>query len=88
MLRQGKAHKRRDAEAKYLTEQRDAEPDKARHTREQEQRDTLRQRKSDVMLRQSNAHERARMVTRQLRHMRESKNSVKDAETKHTRKQY
>ena len=39
MLRQGKAHKRRDAEAKYLTEQRDAERDKARHMREQERRD-------------------------------------------------
>ena len=88
MLRQGKAHERRDAEAKHLTEQRDAEQDKARHMREQEQRDTLRQRKSGVMLRQSNAHERARTVTRQLRHMRESKNGVKDAETKHTRKQY
>ena len=40
MLRQGKAHERRDAEAKHLTEQRDAEPDKARHMREQEQSDT------------------------------------------------
>ena len=57
MLRQGKAHERRDAEAKHLREHRDAEPDKARHMREQEQRDTLRQRKSGVMLRQSNAHE-------------------------------
>ena len=28
-------------------------------------------RESSVMLRQSNAHERARTVTRQLRHMRE-----------------
>ena len=36
MLRQGKAHEQRDAEAKHLTEQRDAEPDKARHMREQE----------------------------------------------------
>ena len=48
----------------------------------------LRQRRSGVMLRQSNAHERARTVTRQLRNMRESKNGVKDAETKHMRKQY
>ena len=48
-----KAHERRDAEAKHLTEQRDAESDKARHMREQEQRDTLRQRKSGVMLRYS-----------------------------------
>ena len=46
MLRQGKAHERRDAEAKHLREHRDAEPDKARHIREQEQRDTLRQRKA------------------------------------------
>ena len=46
MLRQGKAHERRDAEAKHLREQRYAEPDKARHMREQEQRDTLRQRKT------------------------------------------
>ena len=57
MLRQGKAHERRDAEAKHLREHRDAEPDKASAHREQEQRDTLRQRKSGVMLRQSNAHE-------------------------------
>ena len=42
------------------------------------QRDTLRRRKSGVMLRQSNAHEQA-TVTRQIRHMRESKNGVKDA---------
>ena len=88
MLRQGKAHEWRDAEAKHLTKQHDAQPDKARHMREQEQRDTLRQRKSGVMLRQSNAHERARTVTRQLRDMRESNNGVKDAETKHMRKQY
>ena len=31
MLRQGKAHERRDAEVKHLREHRDAEPDKARH---------------------------------------------------------
>ena len=48
---------------KHLREQRDAEPDKARHMREQEQCDTLRQRKSGMMLRQSNSHERARTVT-------------------------
>ena len=39
MLRQGKAHEWRDAEVKHLREQRDAEPDKASHVREQEQRD-------------------------------------------------
>ena len=31
MLRQGKAHERRDAEVKHLREHRDAEPDKAKH---------------------------------------------------------
>ena len=45
---QGKAHERRDAE-----------PDKARHIESKlKQRDTLRQRKSGVMLRQSNEQER------------------------------
>ena len=44
----------------------------------------LRQCKSSVMLRQSNAHERTRTVTMQLRHMGESKNDVKD----NMRKQY
>ena len=59
MLRQGKAHERRDAEVKHLREHRDAEPDKARHIESKtKQRDTLRQRKSGVMLRQSNEQER------------------------------
>ena len=69
------------SQAKHLREHRDAEPDKALAHREQEQRDTLRQRKSGVMLRQSNAHEQEQ-YTRQIRHMRESKNGVKDAETR------
>ena len=60
MLRQGKAHERRDAEAKHLREHRDAEPEQSKAHRKQEQRDTLRQRKSGVMLRQNNAHEQER----------------------------